>query len=73
MSPKVEGTLETQFGNMPILPGDYLVIHRGILHRYHFTKPAKLLIMESRGYVRTPSRYRNDAMGRSSKARLQRA
>ena len=55
-----EGTLETQFGNMPIAPGDYLVIHRGILHRYVFTKPAKLLIMESRGYVRTPSRYRNE-------------
>jgi homogentisate 1,2-dioxygenase len=55
-----EGTLETQFGSMPIVPGDYLVIHRGILHRYVFTKPAKLLIMESRGYVRTPSRYRND-------------
>lgn len=54
------GTLETQFGNMPILPGDYLVIHRGILHRYVFTKAAKLLIFESRGYVRTPSRYRND-------------
>jgi homogentisate 1,2-dioxygenase len=55
-----EGTLETQFGNMPIKPGDYLVIHRGILHRYVFTKAPKLLIIESRGYVRTPSRYRND-------------
>jgi homogentisate 1,2-dioxygenase len=55
-----EGTLETQFGNLPIAPGDYLVIHRGILHRYVFSKPAKLLIIESRGYVRTPSRYRND-------------
>jgi homogentisate 1,2-dioxygenase len=55
-----EGTLETQFGNLAITPGDYLVIHRGILHRYRFTKPAKLLIFESRGYVRTPTRYRND-------------
>ena len=55
-----EGTLETQFGNMPIAPGDYLVIHRGILHSYVFTTRAKLLIMESRGYVRTPSRYRNE-------------
>jgi homogentisate 1,2-dioxygenase len=55
-----EGHLETQFGDLPIIPGDYLVIHRGILHRYHLTKPAKLLIMESRGYVRTPTRYRND-------------
>jgi homogentisate 1,2-dioxygenase len=55
-----EGTLETQFGDLPVLQGDYLVIHRGILHRYHFTKPAKLLVFESRGYVRTPERYRND-------------
>jgi homogentisate 1,2-dioxygenase len=54
-----EGTLETQFGDLPILQGDYLVIHRGILHRYRFTKPAKLLVFESRGYVRTPERYRN--------------
>jgi homogentisate 1,2-dioxygenase len=55
-----EGTLETQFGDLSITPGDYLVIHRGILHRYHFVKPAKLLVFESRGYVRTPTRYRND-------------
>ena len=55
-----EGSLETQFGQLAIRPGDYLVIHRGILHRYHFTKPAKLVVFESRGYVRTPSRYRND-------------
>ena len=55
-----EGSLETQFGDLPILQGDYIVIHRGILHRYHFTKPAKLVIFESRGYVRPPSRYRNE-------------
>src|SRR5690606_9182609 len=54
-----EGTLESQYGDLPIKPGDYLVIHRHILHRYRFTKPAKLLIMESRGYVRPPSRYLN--------------
>jgi homogentisate 1,2-dioxygenase len=54
-----EGTLETQYGDLPFIPGDYLVIHRGILHRYRFTKPAKLLVMESRGYVRPPTRYLN--------------
>ena len=54
-----EGTLETQYGDLPFIPGDYLVIHRGILHRYRFTKPAKLLVMESRGHVRPPSRYLN--------------
>ena len=28
------GTLETAFGNMKYSSGDYLVIPRGILHRY---------------------------------------
>ncbi len=55
-----EGTLETQFGDLPIIPGDYLVIHRGIMHRYKFTKAARLVIFESRGYVRPPRRYLND-------------
>jgi homogentisate 1,2-dioxygenase len=54
-----EGNLETQFGDLPIAEGDYLVIHRGLMHRYQFTKPARLLIFESRGYVRPPSRYLN--------------
>jgi len=55
------GVLESQFGDLPYRPGDYLVIHRGILHRYCMTSaPTKLLIMESRGYVRTPRRYRNE-------------
>jgi homogentisate 1,2-dioxygenase len=55
------GVLETQFGDLPYRKGDYLVIHRGILHRYHLNaEPHRLLIFESRGYVRTPKRYRNE-------------
>jgi homogentisate 1,2-dioxygenase len=55
------GVLETQFGDLPYRKGDYLVIHRGILHRYHLgNEPHRLLIFESRGYVRTPTRYRNE-------------
>src|SRR6185503_2715929 len=55
------GTLETQFGDLPYREGDYLLIHRGILHRYRLNpEPHRLLIFESRGYVRTPSRYRNE-------------
>jgi len=55
------GTLETQFGELPYREGDYLVIHRGILHRYQLNpEPHRLLIFESRGYVRTPRRYRNE-------------
>ena len=55
------GVLETQFGDLPYREGDYLLIHRGILHRYIMAKDAhRLLIFESRGYVRTPKRYRNE-------------
>jgi homogentisate 1,2-dioxygenase len=55
------GVLETQFGDLPYREGDYLLIHRGILHRYRQDPvPHRLLIMESRGYVRTPKRYRNE-------------
>src|SRR5687768_7544479 len=57
------GTIETQFGDLPYREGDYLVIHRGIMHRYKLdlaSGPTKLLVMESRGHVRWPKRYRNE-------------
>jgi homogentisate 1,2-dioxygenase len=60
---KGSGTLETMYGDLPYHEGDYLVIHRGIMHRYRLdlsVDPTKLLIMESRGHVRWPKRYRNE-------------
>lgn len=55
-----EGVLESQFGELDFRRGDYLVIPRGIIHRYRLTgKKNIFLIIESRGYVRTPERYRN--------------
>src|SRR5918996_2218490 len=60
---KGSGTLETMYGDLPYQEGDYLVIHRGIMHRYRLDlsgEPTKLLIMESRGHVRWPKRYRNE-------------
>jgi homogentisate 1,2-dioxygenase len=60
---KGSGVLETVYGDLPFREGDYLIIHRGILHRYKIDfkkeKP-KLLIFESRGHVRSPKRYRNE-------------
>lgn len=56
-----EGVLESTFGSISFGPGDYLVIPRGILHRYRFTSEKRvLLIIESAGYVRPPKRYRNE-------------
>ena len=55
------GMLETPLGEIAFKGGDYLVIPRGILHRYRLSStPSKFLVIESTGYVRTPKRYRND-------------
>jgi homogentisate 1,2-dioxygenase len=60
---KGSGTLESVYGDLPFREGDYLIIHRGILHRYKLEMKGdhpKFLIMESRGHVRWPKRYRNE-------------
>ena len=55
------GVLESAFGNLKYSQGDYLVIPRGILHRYVMSdEEHTLLIVESPGEVRTPKRYRNE-------------
>jgi homogentisate 1,2-dioxygenase len=60
---KGNGVLESVFGELPFHEGDYLVVHRGILHRYKLDMGGdapKFLIMESRGHIRSPKRYRNE-------------
>lgn len=61
---KGSGVLESVYGDLPFHEGDYVIIHRGILHRYKFTDvkktQPKLLIFESRGHIRWPKRYRNE-------------
>jgi homogentisate 1,2-dioxygenase len=56
-----EGMLETQFGELRFRRGDYVVIPRGVVHRYRYIqRPVRFLILESAGYIRTPKRYRNE-------------
>jgi homogentisate 1,2-dioxygenase len=57
-----KGVLESPFGDLPYQPGDYVVIHRNILHRWLLDTSVtnKFLVMESAGHVRWPRRYRND-------------
>jgi homogentisate 1,2-dioxygenase len=54
------GVLESTCGDLPYRRGDYLIIPRGIVHRF---RPGpgeqRFLVIESRGAVRTPARYRN--------------
>jgi homogentisate 1,2-dioxygenase len=57
------GVLESVFGDLPYMPGDYVVIHRNITHRWHMdgsAGPTKFLVFESRGHIRWPKRYRNE-------------
>jgi len=54
------GLLESQFGPLEYREGDYLVIPRGILHRLVPASGEQIyLVLESRGHLRTPKRYRN--------------
>ena len=56
-----DGVLESSFGELRYRAGDYVVITRGILHRWGLGKgPHRFLVIESQGYVRTPKRYRNE-------------
>ena len=55
------GVLESPLGRLAFGRGDYLVVPRGIVHRYTISeRPARLLVIESAGFVRTPRRYRNE-------------
>jgi homogentisate 1,2-dioxygenase len=54
------GTLETMLGHIPFESGDYLLIPRGIIHRFDFSNSEnRLLITESHHPIYTPKRYRN--------------
>ncbi len=58
-----KGVLESVFGDLPFRAGDYVVIHRNILHRWRLdlaAGPAKFVVFESRGHIRFPKRYHNE-------------
>jgi homogentisate 1,2-dioxygenase len=56
-----EGVLESSFGEVSFRPGDYVVIPRGVLHRWRLARgPFRFLVIESASYARTPKRYRNE-------------
>jgi homogentisate 1,2-dioxygenase len=57
------GVLESQFGSLAVGEGDYVVIPRGLLHRWKLDPnkgQAHFLVVESAGWIRTPERYRGE-------------
>lgn len=55
------GTLESVFGSLSFSDGDYLIVPRGIVYRLLLDPGLehRQFIVESRGVIRTPKRYRN--------------
>ena len=57
---KGSGKLRTMLGEIPFVPGDYLVIPRGIIYQIEFNgDDNRLLYCESFHPIYTPKRYRN--------------
>ena len=57
---KGHGILRTFVGQIPFLPGDYLIIPRGTVYQIDFhSKDNRLLFAESFQPIYTPKRYRN--------------
>jgi homogentisate 1,2-dioxygenase len=55
------GIMHSAFGKIAFVPGDYLVIPRGVVYQMEFATPNnRLLIVESYSPIETPNRYRNE-------------
>lgn len=56
------GILKTMYGLLEFMPGDHLIIPRGVIYQLHFNSVAnRLLIMESYSPIRFPKRYMSKA------------
>jgi homogentisate 1,2-dioxygenase len=51
-----EGKMETTFGHIPFTKGDYIILPRGTTYKTYFTKPLKVLKIESSSEFEEPSR-----------------
>ena len=54
------GRLRSVFGTLDIRPGDYIVIPVGVTYLLELNTPARMLVLESRGRIEPPRRYRNE-------------
>ena len=54
-----KGIFQSNFGNIELKPGDYLVIPRGIIWKIDIQKTIKMLVIESIAPIETPEKYRN--------------
>jgi len=57
-----QGTLYSQFGQLTVKQGDYVVIPRTVVYRFEWdtAQPLRLLVIESASPIETVKRYRNE-------------
>ena len=53
------GKLKSNFGNLNLTLGDYVVIPRGVIWQMTVNKSMRILVTESSGPIKTPTKYRN--------------
>jgi len=53
------GELKSNFGNLNLTVGDYVVIPRGVIWQMTVNKSMRILVTESSGPIKTPTKYRN--------------
>lgn len=53
------GSFHSNFGEMNLIAGDYLIIPRGIIWEIKVDKRLEFLVIETTGALETPSQYRN--------------
>ena len=53
------GLFKSNFGDMELKPGDYLLIPRGVIWQIDVKQSIRILVIETSGPIETPTRYRN--------------
>ncbi len=53
------GVIMSNFGNLKFQKGDYVIIPKGVIWKARFIKKTKMLIVESKSSIETPTKYRN--------------
>jgi homogentisate 1,2-dioxygenase len=54
-----KGDFSSNFGNLKLVPGDYLMIPRGVIWKMDVKDSIRCLLIESKGPIEIPEKYRN--------------
>lgn len=55
------GHLDTMFGRLPFVAGDYVHLPRSTLHRWHWDAPGLVLTTEGHGFIDVPRNFRHES------------